>query len=92
MCEQVELSIGSSKRPSGVVGELVRDLVAELGDVAIVADRYAGWSSRPHPFSLTAAHSGKHRIRILRPVSSTWHGVSTVKGSINKVYDYPIPR
>jgi hypothetical protein len=36
MCEQPEVSIVSSKSPSGVAGELVRDLVAELGDAAMV--------------------------------------------------------
>ena len=36
MCEQLVVSIDSSKRPSGVAGELVRDLVAELGEAAMV--------------------------------------------------------
>jgi hypothetical protein len=36
ICEQLVISIVSSKRPSGVPGELVRDLVAELGEAAMV--------------------------------------------------------
>ncbi len=35
MCVQPVLSVGSSKRPSGVAAELERDLVAELGDAAM---------------------------------------------------------
>ena len=36
MCEQLVVSIGSSKRPYGVAGELVRGLVAKSGEAAMI--------------------------------------------------------
>ena len=44
MCVQAELSVVSSKRPSGVAAELEWDRVAELGDAAM-ADTFG--ATRP---------------------------------------------
>ena len=80
MCEQPVVSIGSSKRPSGVAGELVRDLVAELGEAMFMRNRGPVIPERgaltlpnsinptlaPSPLSCHARESRYHRRNKIR--------------------------
>lgn len=66
ICEQPVVSIGSSKRPSGVAGELVRDLVAELGEAMFMRNRgpvipERGALPLPNPTSPLSCHAHESR-------------------------------
>lgn len=52
ICEQPVASIVSSKRPSGVAGELVRDLVAELGEAMFMRNRGPARNAELFPFRI----------------------------------------